>query len=101
MEDPPTSDPVPLSTSVLTTLLLQQLKSRFDDSTLVATEVLVNMNILSETATVQGALPERGLYHIANDCADFEHCLRVLAHDNALTMQECKLLFARYIPTNR
>jgi len=45
VEDPPTSDPVPLSTSVSTTLLLQRLKHfRFEDSTLVATEVLLNMN---------------------------------------------------------
>ena len=63
MENPPTSDPVPLSTSVLTTLLLQRLKHfHFDDLTLVATEVLLNMNILSETATVQAAPPERRLY---------------------------------------
>ena len=63
VEDPSTSDPVPVSTSVSTPLLLQRLKHfRFDHSTFVATEVLLNVNILSETATVQTAPPERGLY---------------------------------------
>ena len=63
-----TPDPVPLSTSVSTTL-----------HALTATEVLVDTDVSSEQhsrpsrlGTVQAAPPEGGLYHIANDYVDFE-----------------------------